>query len=294
MNFGTQAINLGPVEVGYFGLIVVAAIAVGAFITRRAAVQCDIDPAPLLLLIEWGLFGGLILARLFYILNPPPSVAAIYDRAWFLSHPFDVQVGPLAVWSGGLGMAGALLGAALAITFRLVRAKLDRWQWADLFVPGALTGLIISPWANVVNRQLYGPPTYLPWGIVVRNPVPPYDNLELFPQPLRFHPTPAYLSIWAALTLAAIWLIRRRFSDRLHIGDTFLLAALFYGIGVFLADFLRVDVSRPLLGLSVMQLLALAIVVWAIATGGWRLSNRAKRPENDMVDAGNITIDRWE
>ncbi len=279
MSFGSEGINLGPVTIGYFGLIVVAAIAVGAFITRREAVRQGVDPAPLLILVEWGLFGGLILSRLFYILNPPPSVAAVYDRAWFLSHPFDVQVGPLAVWSGGLGMAGALLGAAAAITVRLMRSKLDRWQWADLLVPGTLIGLAISPWANIVNRQLYGPPTRLPWGMVIPNPVSPYDGLL---PPVRFHPTPAYLSIWAALILAAIWLIRRRYADRLQRGDAFLLAALTYAIGLFLADFLRVDVSRPLLGLSGMQLLAAGIIVWALGMGGWRLSKRTDTPENDV------------
>lgn len=290
MTFGSQGVNLGPITIGYFGLIVVAAIAVGVFITRREAVRCGVDPAPLLILVEWGLFGGLILARLFYILNPPPSVSAIYDRAWFLSHPFDVQVGPIALWNGGLGMAGALLGAAVAITLRLVSSKLDRWEWADLFVTGALIGLVISPWANIVNRQLYGSPTHLPWGMVVQNPVPPYNNLELFPPPVRFHPTPAYISIWAALTLAAIWFIRRRYGDRLHKGDGFLLAALIYAIGLFLVDFLRVDVSHTMLGLSGMQILALVIVVWVVLTGGRRLSKRAKCPGNDEDGGAGLKV----
>ncbi|GAB4480596.1 MAG: prolipoprotein diacylglyceryl transferase [Anaerolineae bacterium] len=249
-----EGITVGPLTVGYFALLVLAALVAGGAIGAVRARQAGEDPSLLLDLGSAALLGGLIAARLFFVLNPPPSVAAYYDRAWFLSHPLDLQAGPLAVWSGGLSSAGALVGGGLACALMLWRRGVDLPRWADLLAPGILVGLAIAPWGNILTGQLYGPPTTLPWGMVVEQPLPPY------PAGTRFHPTPAYLSLWALLCLGLVTLVGRRYAGRLRPGDRSLISLGTYALGLFAFDFLRLDVTR-LVGLTETQWVALVLLI---------------------------------
>lgn len=271
MTITRLGIQLGPVTLSFFGLILVAALGAGGFLTYRRARKEGEDAEIVIDLLTWGLILGVVVARLFYVFNPPPSVAELYDRRWYLTHPFDLQVGPFAIWSGGLGMAGALVGGALGVVKVLRQRGADLWRWADLVVAGALPGMSIAAWANVVNQQMYGPPTALPWGISIDVVVPPYDDPFAYPPGTRYHPTPVYLSMWALATWGLVWLIGRHYGAAMRKGDRFLLAVLLYTPGLFMADFLRVDLSRGLLGFSGMQTISLAVFVWAVVMAIRRL-----------------------
>ena len=75
--------------------------------------------------------------------------------------------------------------------------------------------------------------------------------------------------------MGASLFIEKRFAGRLSDGERFSVPALLYLLGVFLADFLRVDVNHGWLGLTGMQALALllsgalvALVVWGRRSAG--------------------------
>ena len=97
--------------------------------------------------------------------------------------------------------------------------------------------------------QLLGPPTSLPWGIAV--------SAAGASAPVRVHPTPAYVSLWALLVLVLAILARRRWGRAWTDGLWAALAGIAFLPGLFLADILRVDVSRSILGLSGAQVLCL-------------------------------------
>ncbi len=275
MNFQQNGIQLGPLVLSYYGMVLIAALLAGGGIAFWRARRRGENPEIVVDVLAWSLILGLAVGRLFYIMDPPPSVATFYDRHWYLTHPFDLQAGPLAIWNGGLGTAGALVGGMVGTLLVLLRRRVALWRWADILAPGVLLFLAISPWGNMINRELYGPPTDLPWGLPVEFPVPPYSNTL---DELRFHPTPAYLALWALLTLVVIYLVEWRWSDRLRSGSLFLLATLIYVPGLFLADLLRVDVSRTLFGLSGVQLLAALILAGIVALGVWRWAKLRHSP----------------
>lgn len=256
MSWGATGIEIGAVTLGYFGLILTAAAALGVAVALWWA-RGRVAPGTVVDAAAWMLVGGVLGGRLFFVLNPPPSVAQFYDRRWFLSHVLDFQAGPLAVWSGGLGTAGAMAGALAAALILAWRRRLDAWAWADALAPGVLAALVVLPWANLATGQLLGPPTRLPWGVGAASQ----------------HPTPAYVSLWAALVLAGvlIWASRRRAPAQS--GVLALGAALALLPGLFFAGFLREDVSRGLLGLAGEQWLALALWMLAAAV----LARRVQR-----------------
>lgn len=267
-------LRLGVLTISFFGLILLLAVLAAVVISWREARRQGQQPQVLLDVLFWALLAGLVVGRLVYVLAPPPSVAQIYSRAWYFSHLLDLQLGPLAVWSGGLNRAGIAVGVGLGALVSLRRRGCDLRAWADTLAPGMLAALAIAPWANVANEQLFGPPTRLPWGVALARRVIPYTDLTLYPPGTRFHPTPAYVSLWV-LGAAVVWLaLHRRLASRLRPGEAFLLAAGLTAPGFFLADFLRADVTRPLLGLSFLQwlslLVLLAVAAWVVrgATGG--------------------------
>ena len=269
MSFERFGIHIGPVTVSYFGLILVAGMVVGGYLSYREAKKQREQTEYVLDVMTWALVAGVVVSRLFYIFNPPPSVAALHNTRWYLTHPFDLQAGPLAIWSGGLSVSGALFGGLLGAVVCLYRRNADLWKWAGILAPGALLGLAIAGWANIVNQQLYGPPTTLPWGMRVTRLVPPYNTTEYYQA--RFHPTPAYLSLWALASFGALLWMRHRYPRQLQKGDVFLLALAFYLPGLFLADFLRVDMPTVVFGLTGLQVLAIVGMGWTAYRGYRRL-----------------------
>lgn len=247
---GTQAgVKVGPMLISDFALIVVAALLVGVFVTWYRARRAGQNATIAFDMGTSALFFAVIVGRLFYVVAPPPSTAQYYSRDWYFAHPLDLLAGPVAVWFGGMGIAGVILGACLGVMLVIRSRRLDAWRWADIVLPGALAAAAILPWANLVMGQLLGPATSLPWGIL--------ETAAGASAPTYYHPTPAYMSLWAILVLVLAILARRRWGQAWPAGLWSILSWIAFLPGLFLADILRVDVSRPILGLSGAQSLSL-------------------------------------
>lgn len=105
---------IGDLQIRYYGIIIVAAMLVAAWVAARLAVRRKMDPDHIWGGLTWAIFPGIIMARLWFILFPPVSlVAEGRDTAWFLANFFNLENGAIAVWSGGLHIFGAVLGGLL-------------------------------------------------------------------------------------------------------------------------------------------------------------------------------------
>jgi len=265
MQTGFPGAQLGSFHLAYFSLIVLVALAELIIVGWLAARRKEQDAGIGLDTIISAFVASLLIGRLIYVLLPPPSVAMYTSRDWFLAHWSDLLVGPLALWSGGLDPAGLWLGALMGAGLAVWRRRADGWLWADILTPGALLFLVIAPWANVVNQQLLGPPTTLPWGVAIDHRVPPLDDLARFPMETRFHPTPAYVAIAAAVVLILALTVFGRLSRFTAPGNRFLFSALLLLPTIFVAEFLRMDVSALALGLTALQWVSLILWLAALA-----------------------------
>lgn len=214
--------------------------------------------------LMWALIFGLIGARLYHILTPSPSMAAvgIYTPLDYLRDPIQL----LNFRGGGLGIYGALIGGALAIFIYTHRAGVSMLDWSDLAVVGLALGQSIGRWGNFFNQELYGRPTDLPWAVRIDpiNRLPDYAAFE------RFHPAFLYESLWSLMTFfLLLWLARRR-SERLLPGEVTALYLIAYAIGRSLLELVRLD-SRAVAffgletGLAVATLLSILIGLGAAA-----------------------------
>lgn len=244
MTIDRRGLEIGPFEIfgltlnptfHFYGLIIVLGIIMAAAVAAWMARRDRKDPDHVWNGLIWVVFFGVIFARAWHVLFP--SVNAVRDRAWYFSNFFDLNEGPLVIWSGGLSIFGAVLGGLLGIAIYAYRNKLNSLSWFDIGAVVVPLGQAIGRWGNYVNEELYGEPTDLPWGMTLTNPPPQYGA------DTRFHPLFLYESLWNLLTFGALLMLWLRYRDRLKAGDFVLLYVVLYGLARFLLEYLRVDVT---------------------------------------------------
>jgi phosphatidylglycerol:prolipoprotein diacylglycerol transferase len=218
----------------WYGIVVVLGVWIAAETAARLAAREGRDPG----LIWPGLLrvgvAGLLGARLWYALFPPESVVANgFTAGWFLTHFFDFNHGVIALWTGGLGLIGGVIGGVLGLAFFAKRRGLPILPWLDIAAVALPLGQAIGRLGSAFNQELYGPVTDLFWGILIDNPdqrVGPYTDLARYPlQSTRFHPLYGYESLWTALVFAVLLVIFLRYRSRLRAGDMALLAVTYGG-----------------------------------------------------------------
>lgn len=215
----------------------------------------------------WVLIGGILGARLWHILTPPPSmVEQGITTLYYLTHPLDA----LAIWRGGLGIPGAVIGGGIALYLFTRKRGENFGEWADIVAPGLALAQAIGRLGNFVNQELYGRPTDLPWAIYID----PQNRLPEFRDQSHFHPLFLYEALWNLFNMALLLWLGRRYSDRLIPGDIFLVYLIIYPLGRFLLEFLRLD-SSLVVGINANQTLMLVVGLAAAALLIWR-HRRAK------------------
>ena len=229
--------NIGPIFVHFYGIILMSGAVAGAFLARREAKRRGLDPEIIWDMMVYLLIAGILGARLWHIFSPPPtSLARGITTAYYLTHPLDA----LAIWNGGLGIPGAVIGGVIAMFFYTRKHHLDFPVWADIAAPGAAIGQAIGRWGNFFNQELYGAPSNLPWAIYID----PQHRMAGFTDHAYYHPLFLYESLWNFANVILLLWLGRRFAERLKAGDLFLVYMLNYAIGRFLLDFLRPDASQ--------------------------------------------------
>lgn len=247
-----QGFFIGQFEIRYYGIILMLGAVAGAFLASREAKRRGYEPEIVWDLMIYLLIGGIIGARLWHILTPPPSSGITAE--WYFTHPLDA----LNIRKGGLGIPGAVIAGVIVMFFYARRYGLSFTDWLDIGAPGLALGQAIGRWGNFVNQELYGAPTNLPWKIFID----PDHRLTNYLDVEYYHPLFLYESIWNLGNMFLMLWISRRYADRLKSGDIFLIYLIVYPVGRFLLDFLRLDASI-VAGLNINQSVMAVVAVCA-------------------------------
>ena len=234
----------------FYGIILMLGAVAGAWLATREAKRRGHESEIVWDLLIYLLIGGIIGARIWHILTPPPSSGV--TAAWYLSHPLDA----LAVWKGGLGIPGAVIGGAIVLYFYARKYKISFAEWADIAAPALALGQAIGRWGNYFNQELYGAPTDLPWKIFIE----PAHRLADYFDVEYYHPLFLYECLLNFANMFFLLWISRRFADRLKKGDIFLLYLVSYPIIRFFLDFLRLDASM-VGGININQTIMAVVAV---------------------------------
>lgn len=234
------AINLGPIAIRWYGLLISLSLVLGTLISVREARRRGLDPDLIINLIIVVAPLAFVGARIYYV---------IFQWPYYSGNPGEI----IAIWHGGLAFHGALIAGGLAAFLYLRRQGQNFWLAADILAPGLVLGQAIGRWGNFVNQEAYGYPTQLPWAMYIAG--------------AYRHPTFLYESLWN-LGIFAL-LIRWRQSPNYVNGRLFIIYLMLYSAGRFWIEGLRTD-SLMLGPLRVAQVASAGIFLGAALLLWWR------------------------
>jgi len=228
--------SIGPLTFRFYGLLIMSGVLAALALATREALLRKKDPDFLWDAFPWVLTAGVLGARIWHILTPPQSmVEQGVTTRYYLMHLEEA----VAIWKGGLGIYGAVIGGAAALLiFTAVRGH-SFWTWADILAPGVALAQAVGRWGNFINQEVYGLPSNLPWAIYIE----PEHRIPGFQEQAFYHPLFLYESLWSLINMAVLLWLSRNKRDQLREGSLFLLYVIIYGLGRFGLEFLRLDVS---------------------------------------------------
>lgn len=217
----------------------------------------------------WMTLGVIIGARLghcwfyeWHWTNDPIQLFAwnIHYRNPYIEHPMWL----LRVWEGGLSSHGGAFGLMFAAWLLNKKhfAKEDPqrktsmvWIFDRLVIGVCVTGALIRL-GNLMNSEIYGNPTTLPWGFIfVRDG-----------QTEPCHPTQIYEALYCLVAFVATWLMYWKgkcYERRGLIFGTFLLIVF---VTRFVLEFIKFDqeaFEQEML-LNMGQILSIPFIIWGV------------------------------
>jgi prolipoprotein diacylglyceryl transferase len=192
------------------------------------------------------------------------------DFWYYYKHPFEV----VKIWQGGLASHGGAIGLLLGMWFYTKYVTKKSYLYIlDRLVIGVAIGGALIRLGNLMNSEIYGGATTLPWGFkfiedtgncVGGNPCYNWDTTAV-------HPTQIYEMLYCLITFAICWLMYWK-------GKAYRRQGLIFGvflIGIFGTRFLLEFIKNlqaaefekgmlSSLGLNMGQLLSVPLIIWGI------------------------------
>ncbi len=282
MHIDSLGIHLGALYIRYYGLIIVTAAIAAGYLSAHEAQRRKLDPVFVWDALTWTLLGGIVGARLYHVLTPPPSMMPPGTPNPYFQNPIAI----LQIWKGGLGIPGGLVGGALALWVFSNKCGQRFAPWADIVAPGLLLAQAIGRWGNFVNQELYGLPTSIPWAIYIA----PENRVPVFAQHETFHPLFFYESILNLLgSLFLLW-AARRYTLSVRTGEIILGYFIIYPTIRFFLEFIRVD-SSQIAGLNANQNLMAIVAIGAALTLVIRRIRHSETPLHAQLDTNTAHVD---
>jgi prolipoprotein diacylglyceryl transferase len=239
--------HIGPLDIHFYALMYLVGITAAIFITRRRWRAVGGDPDLVYDIALWSVPAGIVGGRIYFDITTPMDI----PHVWY---------GVFAVWDGGLGIWGGIALATVVGVWRLRRHRVSVPLFMDAVAPALLVAQGIGRIGNYFNKELFGKPTSLPWGLQI-----PYAYRVSGGIPAAdlhfstFQPTFLYELIfdlaWAAFL---VWLGRHR---RIKPPGLFALYVFGYSAYRIFEESLRIDSSVYILGLRLNMYIACILTV---------------------------------
>jgi prolipoprotein diacylglyceryl transferase len=177
-------LNLGFLEIRYYGLCWALALGIGLWIFSKIFKRENLSDKTLDSLFWYAVLATVIGARLGH--------CYFYEPAYYLSHPAEV----LQIWNGGLASHGAAFGLLIGLYLFSRKNRLSYiWILDRIGIAITIGGALIRL-GNLFNSEIYGAPTTLPWGFIFVNG---NENQTLPCHPTQLYEALAYVIIFVIL-----------------------------------------------------------------------------------------------
>jgi phosphatidylglycerol:prolipoprotein diacylglycerol transferase len=219
VNVNPVAFTIGNHSFTWYGIIIAVGFLLAFLYALKSCRPFHMDEDKFTDAVIAGIIGGIIGARLYYVIFDASSA--------FVENPISI----FYIWDGGIGIYGGIIGGML---FGAIMAKIRKVSVPavlDLASMGFLIGQAIGRWGNFTNQEAFGTATTLPWRMISEN-TENYSSTGV-------HPCFLYESLWCLVGFILLHFFSRKL--RRYDGQVFLLYSIWYGIGRFFIEGLRTD-----------------------------------------------------
>jgi len=176
-------------EIRWYGIAFVLGFIIGLWIVQKIWKHEQLPEDWYDKLFFFVIIATVVGARLGHVL--------FYSPGYYFSHPLEI----LNIREGGLASHGGTLGIILAIWIysKTVTHKSMLWTLDRLVVPVGFVGALIRL-GNLMNHEIYGHATNLPWGFKFIENIPSWLNGYAPIYTVTSHPTQLYEAACYILT----------------------------------------------------------------------------------------------
>lgn len=232
--------QFGPITIYSYGVMMALGFLAAGWVLGKDLQRRGKDPNLASTFVLWAAVGGLIGARILFIVE---------EWRAFLSDPW-----PLVFTGSGFVWYGGLIGGVMGVSLCIRRYGLPWDEMMDAVAPAISLGHGIGRiGCHLAGDGDWGPPTTLPWGVAYTKAIVGWD----FPPDVRVHPTPLYETAAYLLVFAFLW---RRRTKSPEPGSQFGWYLVLASAARFFLEFVRVN-PPWLVGLSQAQLISIFLVI---------------------------------
>ncbi|MCH8184774.1 MAG: prolipoprotein diacylglyceryl transferase [Chloroflexi bacterium] len=224
IDIGPNLVTLGTFVLSWHGFFSFIAVATAVYLVGRWAPSRGIDPDAIYSIAIWGIIGGIIGARFVHVID---------NWTFYSNSPGQI----LAIYSGGIGVWGGILGGFIAAAAYALRTHHPVGIIADLTAPALLIVQTIGRLGDIVNGEHCAKAADFFLSFVWTNPA---SDARICDNGVgvSVHPVIAYEMIWNLLALIVIWRLRGKIRPA---GMLFALYLALYSVGRFAISFARED-----------------------------------------------------
>lgn len=250
--------SFGPFAVRWYGLMFAIGFTLGYWIVSAMFKHEGAPEKWLGILLTYVVIATVVGARLGHVF--------FYEWDYYSAHPGEI----LKIWQGGLASHGGTIAIIIALFLfsHFVSKKPASWVFDKIVIAIALVGGLIRL-GNLMNSEIYGGPTDLPWGFVfLRNG-----------ETVAAHPTQIYeAGCYFLLFILLMWMYWKKNAEE----RPWLITGIFF-IGIFLPRFLieyvkNVQVSSEYemiakYGMNLGQMLSIPFILLGVFLVIWAMSH---------------------
>ncbi len=239
--------GIGTLAPRWYGLLFAMGFVVGYIIMLKIFKKEGIPIRVLDQLATYMIIATIIGARLGHVL--------FYEPQDYFSDPIQI----LMVWKGGLASHGAGIAIIIAmLLFSRQNKKPFIWIFDRISIVVALAGTFIRT-GNLMNSEIYGVETSLPWGFIFKNTDP-----SLLPK----HPTQIYEALAYLLIFLFLWFVYLKRDGRPRPGFLFAMFMILVFTFRFFIEFVKEPQVNFEVGMSLNmgQILSIPFVLAGVVT----------------------------
>jgi len=252
IEIGSNLVSAGSFLVSWHGFFSFIAVASAVYLVGRWAPMRGVSPDDIYAIAIWAIIGGIVGAR----------VVHVVDNWDFYGHNAG-QI--IAIWSGGIGIWGGILGGFVAGAAYSAWAKYPVAVIADLTAPALLFVQTIGRLGDIVNGEHCAKATDFFLGFNWTNP---NSDARICDNGVgvAVQPVIVYEMTWNMLALFIIWRLRGKLKPD---GMIYALYLALYAAGRFAVSFAREDKVWTA-GLQEAHFIALVVLAVTIPLLAWK------------------------